>query len=69
MHHINTILTVSKLHNTAVVIPHCQVVADDKGFKLLDKASLQVTGTTGLYSSVDQTFTASHTMEEEVLGS
>jgi hypothetical protein len=65
---VDTILAVVDLDKAAIIIPHTQVILHDQSLEMLDQTALQVTTSTRLHGRIDQSFTPSHAMEEELLG-
>ncbi|KAI6769816.1 hypothetical protein HG530_004445 [Fusarium avenaceum] len=65
-HSIETILTVQELNNITQRISNRSIVARRKIFQSLDQSSLNVTCFGSLDRSINETFSASHGVEEEL---
>lgn len=66
---IDAIFSVVELNETAITIADSEVVLDGESFKVLDETPLQVATPARLDSSVNQSFSSGHAVEEELLRS
>ena len=64
---VHTVLTVQELNDVADAVTHGAVVLDDDVFHRLDETSLNVTSLGRFNGGIDQTFAATHGVEEELL--
>ncbi len=64
---IHPILSISELYNITEGIADGSIVTDGYIFESLDKTSLNVTGLSSLNGRINETFTASHRVKEELL--
>ena len=63
---VETILSVDELDDISEGVSHSAIIFDHDFLKSLDQLTLDVTGFGSLDSSIDQTFTTSHGVEEEL---
>lgn len=66
---VKGILTIQKLYNTAITIPDCMIILYFQTLQMFHQASLKITTSWSLDCSINETLSASHAVEEELLGS